>query len=131
MTHIRVKLFSTSVIQSRPCLPSLPVFRVEYPFVTTSTRLPVFGISICKNVMYFLPENTCKIRDCVVHFGGKPVKRFDFHPSSKPLFHQPILSLLHAHIVFDRCASWSPCHGASRVLPRNIDLQVKFGRDSS
>ena len=29
-------------VQCPSCLPSLPVFRVEYPFFNTSTHLPVF-----------------------------------------------------------------------------------------
>ena len=39
-----VELTANDVLKtiSEPDLPSLPVFRVDYPFFTTSTRLPVY-----------------------------------------------------------------------------------------
>ena len=48
---------SETGVGCEPGLPSLPVFRVDYPFFSTSTRLliflPVFGIPISKQNCIF------------------------------------------------------------------------------
>ena len=68
-----LSLLSIKLLSNNSGLPSLPVFRVDYPFVITSTRLPVFkhfyqilGIPIKKNCC-ILPVNIIKVNTVYFH----------------------------------------------------------------
>ena len=77
--------FINSPIYLQQACARLTVFRVNYPFFTTSTHLLGFSTStrywdsdFQKHFAGFVPVNTCEICDRKVTFRGTRVKRFDF-----------------------------------------------------